>query len=198
MITSLESIIDNANELHEVLRFSQTEEELSDVYDYIQMMYADELREGEKANGEEGSKKQKRALKRDMFSAAKRAGLGEFAKVPLFWLYDSTQLLTCSQKFGLTPKQFGDNLFDNYATHTPIDNEEDPTALAEGLTSRQFPDAETVLKGTPAIFKSILNLHQQPNTWWHKLSRTISMFAKAFVLFTCKALWCSLILLQRE
>ena len=36
---------------------------------------------------------------------------------------------------------------DNYATHTPMDNDEDPEALAANYTCRPFPDTDSVLKG---------------------------------------------------
>lgn len=37
---------------------------------------------------------------------------------------------------------------DNYATHTPMDHEEDPEVLAQNYTCRPFPDTESVIKGT--------------------------------------------------
>eukprot|EP00026_Physarum_polycephalum_P000177 Phypoly_transcript_00177.p1 GENE.Phypoly_transcript_00177~~Phypoly_transcript_00177.p1 ORF type:complete len:1792 (+),score=500.68 Phypoly_transcript_00177:82-5457(+) len=117
---------DELREYMELLRDGQTEEDLSDLQDYFQMFYADEVRESA-AHAESG--KVKRALRRDLYTTAKRNGLGDFAK-----------------KFGITPKEFGDNLMDNYATHTPIDNEEDPEALAQNYLCKPFPDTESVLK----------------------------------------------------
>jgi hypothetical protein len=61
----------------ELLRDSQTEEDLADLQDYFQMFYGDEVRES--TAGESG--KTKRALKRDLYTTAKRNGLSEFSKV---------------------------------------------------------------------------------------------------------------------
>jgi transcription elongation factor SPT6 len=56
------------------------------------------------------------------------------------------------QNFGLTAKQFGDNLMDSVLTHTPSNPEPDPDALAtEFMNSpqnREFLDVESVLKAS--------------------------------------------------
>ena len=69
---------DELREYMELLRDGQTDEDMSDMQDYFQMFYGDEVREST-AGADSG--KVKRALRRDLYTTAKRNNLSEFSKV---------------------------------------------------------------------------------------------------------------------
>lgn len=65
-----------------------------------------------------------------------------------------------ARKFGLTPAQFGENLRDNYQRHEVDQESTEPIELAKKYISRQFDQAEDILKA--AKFMVATQLAREP------------------------------------
>ncbi|ELR24047.1 S1 RNA binding domain containing protein [Acanthamoeba castellanii str. Neff] len=113
----------------ELIESCDTDQDVKDLHDHFQLHYHEAIEQV-------STSRYKRPVKRDFYTVCKKTGLVEFA----------------NKSFGLTAKQFGDNLMDSVLTHTPANPEPDPETLAaEFMNSpenREFVDVESVLKAS--------------------------------------------------
>ena len=118
---------------------SQSETEVADLFDHFQLYFGNEANNNNNNNNNENDNgeqqvKFKRAIKRDIYRIGKKTGLIQLA-----------------ESFGLTAKQFGENLMNNYMSNQPVDSYESPEELANQYICSEFPDVNSVLKATRSI-----------------------------------------------
>jgi transcription elongation factor SPT6 len=126
-----DELVNDEDELS-LLDSCNTEEEVNDLFDHLQLT---SVSENNTNNNSEG-RRHRRPMKQDTYRTFKNApGVTELAKI-----------------FGLTAKQFGENMMDNFAKHQALDSEQAPVELGEDYVVRSgFPDAESVLKACRVI-----------------------------------------------
>eukprot|EP01103_Thecamoeba_quadrilineata_P002191 TRINITY_DN12187_c0_g1_i1.p1 TRINITY_DN12187_c0_g1~~TRINITY_DN12187_c0_g1_i1.p1 ORF type:complete len:1503 (+),score=258.15 TRINITY_DN12187_c0_g1_i1:257-4510(+) len=115
-------------EIFQSIEKARTEEEFADLYDHYQLHYSAE-------NGPTGNSRHKRPIKRDPYRLLKKSGIMELVK-----------------QFGLSAKEFGDNLAANVQLFEPSDNPNAPLYIAQVYTQNgEFSDPESVLKACRLI-----------------------------------------------
>ena len=135
-------------EYYKLLEESQTEIEVQDLFDNFQLYYGQDL---ETSN----STVQKRAIKRDLYRLCKKSNLLEF-----------------TQLFGLSAKQFGENLMSNYMSNEPTDPTQSPEIIAESYKCSEFQSSTSVLQAArgalsqeiaydPLVRQSLRTIYEQ-------------------------------------
>ncbi|EGC30112.1 hypothetical protein DICPUDRAFT_41908, partial [Dictyostelium purpureum] len=126
-----------------VLKEGRSEESISDLYDLFQMLNAIEKNiNGSLGDGYDflspnnntnanGEPKQKKAIKRDLYTIYTKAGLSKFLS-----------------NFGMSAREFGQNLMDNYTTNKPKDIATDPSSSALGHICIEADSKDRVLQAT--------------------------------------------------
>eukprot|EP00124_Ichthyophonus_hoferi_P005459 Ihof_evm1s797 gene=Ihof_evmTU1s797 len=129
----------NEDEMRQILR-ADSQEGLNDWLAYLSARYKYELlkirtaEEDQEEADDDMTKNLRNTQRRDLHQIALECGLNKLA-----------------EKFGLTAKQFGENLAADQMVHRPQDCEQEPLDAAADFVVHQFKEAHIALKGARGI-----------------------------------------------
>eukprot|EP01102_Stenamoeba_stenopodia_P004004 TRINITY_DN1413_c0_g2_i1.p1 TRINITY_DN1413_c0_g2~~TRINITY_DN1413_c0_g2_i1.p1 ORF type:complete len:1514 (+),score=393.97 TRINITY_DN1413_c0_g2_i1:378-4919(+) len=123
-----DTLINDEDDLS-LLDSRDSEEEVNDVFDHFRLNYSLENTTTSETSSE--APRKRRPVKQDLYKTLRNTeGIAELSK-----------------RFGITAKQFGENLMVNIANNQPVDDPVPPSELAETYVSPpRFADAEAVLR----------------------------------------------------